>query len=134
MCKVFIVDDHPIVRQNYILLLRREPELEYCGEASSGQEALAKITQVNPDIIVLDVSLSGEMDGVELLQQLRIRFAELAVLVVSGHDELVYAEKILRMGAQGYVMKGDAVAFVQALHLVAEGKTYLSDQIRKRHG
>jgi DNA-binding NarL/FixJ family response regulator len=132
MSKIFIIDDHAVVRQNYVLLLRREPGMEFCGEAASGLEAIRKITETLPDIVVLDVSLQGEMDGIELLQHLHDNFSHLPVLVVSGHDELVYADRILSMGAQGYVMKGDAVAFIQALHQVANGKIYLSDQMRKR--
>lgn len=130
MLKVFIVDDHPQVRQNYVLLMRREPDLECCGEAASGHEAMTKIPLATPDIVVLDVSLQGEMDGVELLKHLRCHYLELPVLVVSGHDEGVYAEQLLRLGAKGYVMKGDAVAFLQALRQVAAGSIYLSEQLR----
>jgi DNA-binding NarL/FixJ family response regulator len=132
MWKVFIVDDHPLVRQNYVLLIRREPDLECCGEAASGSEAMSKIPLAAPDIVVLDVSLQGDLDGVEFLKQFRRRYLELPVLVVSGHDEAVYAERILRLGAQGYVMKGDAVAFLRALREVAGGETYLSDQLRNK--
>lgn len=132
MAKVFIVDDHPAVRQNYVLLLRREPDLECCGEAATGVEAIEKITAAAPDIVVLDVSLQGEMDGVELLRHLRTLDADLPVLVVSGHDELIYAERLLDLGARGYVQKGDAIAFLQALRQVAQGDTYLSAQLRKR--
>jgi DNA-binding NarL/FixJ family response regulator len=132
MAKVFIVDDHPAVRQNYVLLLRREPDLECCGEAATGLEAIEKITAAAPDIVVLDVSLQGEMDGVELLRHLRALDADLPVLVVSGHDELIYAERLLELGARGYVQKGDAMAFLQALRQVAQGDTYRSAQLRKR--
>jgi DNA-binding NarL/FixJ family response regulator len=134
MAKVFIVDDHSAVRQNYVLLMRREPDLEFCGEAATGVEAIEKITAAVPDIVVLDVSLQGEMDGVELLRYLRTRYAELPVLVVSGHDELLYAQRLLDIGARGYVQKGDAVAFLQALRQVAKGDTYLSPQLRKQQG
>jgi DNA-binding NarL/FixJ family response regulator len=132
MFKVFIVDDHPAVRQNYVLLLRREADLECCGEAASGLEALEKIETTTPDIVVLDVSLHGEMDGVELLRQLQSRYERLPVLVVSGHDELIYAERLLNIGARGYVQKGDAVAFLQAIRQVVRGDTYLSAQMRSR--
>jgi DNA-binding NarL/FixJ family response regulator len=131
MHKIFIVDDHPAVRQNYLLLLEREPGMECCGEATSAGEALTKISETSPDIVVLDISLHGAMDGVTLLQQIRTDYADLAILVVSGHDEAVYAEKILRLGARGYVMKGDALAFVKALRKVVAGGVYLSEQMRK---
>ncbi|MCL4861106.1 MAG: response regulator transcription factor [Caldilineaceae bacterium] len=124
MVKVFVVDDHPVVRQTYRLLLRREADMECCGEAESGQEAVAKIVAVKPDIVVLDISLQGETDGVALLQTLCATYEQLPVLVVSGHDETVYAERMLRLGARGYVAKGDAVAFLHALRQVAAGKVY----------
>jgi DNA-binding NarL/FixJ family response regulator len=129
MPKIFIVDDHPVIRQNYILLIRRESNLEICGEASSGLEALAQIHQLNPDIVVLDVSLTGEMDGVELLKQLLAWRSDLAVLMVSGHDESIYAERVLQLGARGYVAKGDALLFLQALRQVANGGIYKSAQL-----
>jgi DNA-binding NarL/FixJ family response regulator len=131
MAKIFLVDDHPVVRQNYTLLIQREPSMEVCGEAATGLEAIERIRQVSPDVVVLDVSLSGAMDGLELLKQLQAWRPELSVLVVSGHDELLYAERILRMGARGYVMKGDALLFLQALHQVVNGETYVSTQMRK---
>lgn len=132
MVKVFIVDDHLQVRQNYVLLIRREPDLECCGEAASGREAMSKIPLAAPDIVVLDVSLQGDMDGVELLKYLRSHYLELPILVVSGHDEAVYAQRIVKLGAQGYVMKGDAVVFLQAVRQVAAGQTYLSEQLRNK--
>jgi DNA-binding NarL/FixJ family response regulator len=128
--KVFIVDDHPMVRQNYVLLIHREPDLECCGEAASGYEAMSKISVVAPDIVVLDVSLQGEMDGVELLKEIRRCYVDLPVLVVSGHDEAIYAERIMGLGAHGYVMKGDAIAFLQALRQVAGGQTYVNNRLQ----
>ncbi len=132
MTKVFLVDDHTVVRQTYALLIGREPELEYCGEAASGAEALNLIAGTQPDIVVLDVSLQGKMDGIDLLQQLHDTYQDLSILVVSGHDELVYAERLLRMGARGYVMKGDALAFLHALRQVAKGEIYVSEQVSRR--
>lgn len=132
MIKVFLVDDHTVVRQNYALLIQREPGLAYCGEAASGAEAITLIAETKPDIVVLDVSLQGKMDGIELLQKLHKIHQDLPVLVVSGHDELVYAQRLIQMGARGYVMKGDALAFLHALHQVANGEIYVSEQVTKQ--
>ena len=123
MVKVFIVEDHPIVRQGYTLLIERERDIELCGEATSGQQALEQIAQLAPDMVVLDISLAGDMNGVDLIKALLATYATLPILVVSGHDETIYAERLLAMGVRGYVMKGDASAFLQALRQVAHGKT-----------
>jgi len=118
MARIFVVDDHPIVRQTYALLIQREPGFELCGEATNAQEAIARIPVCAPDVVVLDVSLQGGMDGIELLQLLRKEHETLPILIVSGHDEQLYAERLLLLGARGYVMKGDAVAFLNGLHRV----------------
>lgn len=120
MTKVFIVEDHPIVRQGYALLIQREPGIELCGEASSGRQALEQVAHLRPDIVVVDVSLEGEMDGVELAKMLLATYADLPILVVSGHEEGVYSERLLAMGVRAYVMKGDALAFLRTLRQVAQ--------------
>lgn len=130
MTSIYIIDDHEAVRQGYTLLIRREPDMKVVGESGHGDEALEQIQERSPDIVVLDISLQGALDGVDLLRSLRERQPHLAILVVSGHDEMVYAERMLRMGARGYVMKGDALTFLHALRQVAEGKTYLSEHVR----
>ncbi|MCX6050572.1 MAG: response regulator transcription factor [Chloroflexi bacterium] len=124
MARIFIVDDHLLVRQGYVFLICRELQMEVCGEAASGLEALEKIPLCTPDAVVLDISLSGDMNGIQLLKQLQTLYADLPVLVVSGHDERIYAERILRLGARGYVMKGDPLAFMQAIRQVVNGETY----------
>lgn len=118
MAKVFIVEDHPVVRKGYVAFLSREPDLEICGEAASGQDALKKIREKQPDLVVLDVSLQGDMNGVELLKRLRVEFPKLPVLVVSGHDEAIYGDMMRSNGAWGYVMKGDVGAFLRAIREV----------------
>jgi DNA-binding NarL/FixJ family response regulator len=133
MTRIFVIDDHPVVRQSYALLIRREAELVLCGEAASGREALEKIPLCAPDVVVMDMSLQDDMDGIVLLQQLAAQKANLAVLVVSGHDELIYAQRLIELGARGYVMKGDATAFLQALRQVIHGATYLSEEVRHQH-
>ncbi len=128
MARIFIVDDHLLVRQGYVFLICRELQMEVCGEATSGKEALEKIPLCIPDAVVLDISLSGDMNGIQLLKQLQTLYPDLPVLVVSGHDERIYAERLLRLGARGYVMKGDPAAFMQALRQVVNGETYANSQ------
>jgi DNA-binding NarL/FixJ family response regulator len=130
MTSIYIIDDHEAVRQGYTLLIRRESGMSVIGESGHGDEALQQIAERAPDIVVLDISLQGAVDGVDLLRSLRAAHPELAILVVSGHDEMVYAERMLRMGARGYVMKGDALTFLHALREVAQGNTYTSEHVR----
>ena len=106
-CRVFLVDDHPIVRQGLALFIEREPDLMVCGEAQDAASALQAIQESTPDFVILDISLDGR-DGLDLLKTLRIRHPSLPVLVLSMHDESVYAERSLRAGANGYIMKHEA--------------------------
>ena len=103
-CRVFLIDDHPIVRQGLALFIDREPDLMVCGEAEGAASAPQAIRDSNPDFIVLDISLDGP-DGLELLKTLRTMYPNLPVLVLSMHDESTYAERALRAGANGYIMK-----------------------------
>jgi DNA-binding NarL/FixJ family response regulator len=126
MYTIFIVDDHVAVRQGYTLLIQREPDMRICGETTNADDALRLVGECLPDIVVLDISLQGSVDGVGLLKLLHDRWPNLAILVVSGHDEMVYAQRMLQLGARGYVMKGDALMFIRALRQVAQGETYIS--------
>jgi DNA-binding NarL/FixJ family response regulator len=131
-CKVFLVDDHPIVRQGLALFIDREPDLMVCGEADSATSALQAIREAAPDFVVLDISLDGP-DGLELLKTLRVRYPNLPVLVLSMHDEAVYAERALRAGANGYIMKQEATDRVlTAIRHILGGDVYLSDRLTKR--
>ena len=130
MNKIFIIDDHVAVRQGYTLLIQREPDMIVCGETANANDALRMVDECQPDIVVLDISLQGPVDGVDLLKRLHGRWPDLAILVVSGHDEMVYAQRMVQLGARGYVMKGDALMFIQALHQVAGGETYVSAHVR----
>lgn len=130
MTSIYLLDDHEAVRQGYTLLIHREADMKVVGESNNGAEALQQIQQLQPDIVVLDISLQGPLDGADLLQRIRQQNTDLAVLVVSGHDEMVYAERMLRLGARGYVMKGDALTFLYALRQVAQGETYVSEHVR----
>jgi DNA-binding NarL/FixJ family response regulator len=97
--KVFVVDDHPIVRQGLALMINREPDLTVCGEAEDARTATQLIATAKPDILVVDISLNGP-DGLDLLKNIRMRYPDLPVLILSMHDESIYAERALRCLAE----------------------------------
>jgi len=120
------VDDHAIVRQGLAALLAQEPDFSVCGEAGTYEEGLAALAEKAPDVVVLDLSLR-DRSGLEWIREARARGYPGRILVLSMHDEALYAEKVLRAGAQGYVMKDQAEDdLVAALRQVRAGKTYLS--------
>src|SRR5208282_5242235 len=130
--KVFLVDDHPIVRQGLALLIGREADLVVCGEAEGGFGVLQTIFELQPDIVILDISLNGP-DGLDILKTIRMREPSLPVLVLSMHDELTYAERALRAGANGYIMKQEATEKVLiAIRRILKGEVYLSDRLTNR--
>ncbi|MGE5608617.1 MAG: response regulator transcription factor, partial [Bacillota bacterium] len=104
--RVLLVDDHPIVRQGLAVLINEQPDLAVCGEAGNAQDALAITAAAKPHVALIDVSL-GSYDGIDLIKDLRSQHPDLLVLVLSMHDESVYAERALRAGARGYVMKNE---------------------------
>lgn len=127
--KVFLVDDHAVVRNGLAELLNQATDLEVCGEAATAEEALEKIEAGVPDIAVVDLTL-GDMSGLELLKHLKSRHPMLPVLVLSMHDESFYAERCLRAGARGYIMKNEAIEQVEiALRQILDGKVYLSQRM-----
>jgi DNA-binding NarL/FixJ family response regulator len=126
------VDDHPIVRQGLALFIDREPDLMVCGEAEDATSALQAIRESTPDFLILDISLDGR-DGLELLKTLRVGHPNLPVLILSMHDESVYAERSLRAGANGYIMKQEAAdKVITAIRQILGGDVYLSDRLTKR--
>jgi DNA-binding NarL/FixJ family response regulator len=130
--RVFVVDDHPIVRQGLALLINQQPDLTVCGEAEDAQSALESLASAEPDILVVDISLQGP-DGLDLLKAIRSHDANLPVLILSMHDETVYAERALRAGAQGYIMKQEATEQVLiALRRILSQDVYVSDRIASR--
>jgi DNA-binding NarL/FixJ family response regulator len=127
--RVLVVDDHPIVRQGLALLIDQEPDLMVCGEAEEAQSALAAMAATRPDVLLLDVSLPGP-DGIELLKTIRSTDPTLPVLVLSMHDESIYAERALRAGANGYIMKLEATENVLvALRRILRQEMYVSDRV-----
>jgi DNA-binding NarL/FixJ family response regulator len=129
---VFIVDDHPIVRQGLALLISREPDLEVCGDAEEANGALRLIDTLRPDLAIVDISLDGP-DGLDLLKNIRTRGSRLPVLILSMLDEAVYAERALRAGANGYIMKHEATEKVLvAIRRILDGEIYVSDAMAKQ--
>ena len=127
--RIFLVDDHPIVRQGLSLLIDREPDLMVCGVADGAASALNAMANAMADVLVLDISLEGP-DGLELLKTIRVKQPHLPVLILSMHDELIYAERAMRAGANGYIMKQEATEKVLvAILKILEGKVYLSDRL-----
>ncbi len=130
--RVFVVDDHPIVRQGLAQLLNREPDLMVCGEAEDARAALQSIDASKPDILIVDVSLNGP-DGIDLLKTIRTRDSHLPVLILSMHDESLYAERALRAGANGYIMKQEATERVLiAIRQILTGEVYVSDRMAQK--
>jgi DNA-binding NarL/FixJ family response regulator len=126
------VDDHPIVRQGLGLLINREPDLVVCGEAEDAPSALQRMASAQPDLMVIDISLDGP-DGLELLKTIRLKEPILPVLILSMHEESTYAERSLRAGANGYIMKQEATERVLvAIRRILEGKVYLSERLTNK--
>ena len=129
---VFIVDDHPLVREGLTNLINRQSDLVVCGEAKDSSEAIAGITKEGPDVAIIDISLATE-SGLELIKNLVKQFPQLAVVVLSMHDEALYAERALRAGARGYVMKHETSKSVLAsIRRVLAGDIYVSERIVNR--
>ena len=125
--RVFVVDDHPIVRQGLALLIDQEPDLVVCGAAEEAHSALRAIASLRPDILILDISLPGS-DGIDLLKTIRATDPDIPILVLSMHAESVYAERALRAGANGYIMKQEATDNVLvALRRLLRREVYVSE-------
>lgn len=127
--QVLLVDDHPIVIEGFTALLSREPDIEVSAEAGSVREALDHVHRSVPDIAIIDVGLP-DGSGTVLIRQLHARYPELPMLVASMYDEQVYAERVIRLGARGYIRKRDASkTIVHAVREVLDGRIYLSEAI-----
>jgi DNA-binding NarL/FixJ family response regulator len=127
--RVLIVDDHPIVRQGLRRLIDQEPDLSVCGEADSARDAKVAIHELKPDAVIVDISLK-QGDGIEVVKDARAHHASLAILVLSMHDETIYAERLLAAGANGYIMKQAASdQFLTALRRVLAGSIYVSEAV-----
>ncbi|MBN2139089.1 MAG: response regulator transcription factor [Sedimentisphaerales bacterium] len=129
---IFIVDDHPIVRSGLITLIDHEKDLAVCGEAEDAPEALKAISELDPDVVILDIVLKSS-DGIELTKDIKARHPGLPVIVLSMQDESVYAERALRAGARGYLMKEVlSEKIIHVIRMVLAGKVYVSSAMTQR--
>jgi DNA-binding NarL/FixJ family response regulator len=126
---VLLVDDHPLVREWLATLINQQPDLQAIGEASNTVNAMELIGQLKPQVVVVDISLEGS-SGINLIKDIKALAPNVAVIVLSMHDESLYAERAFRAGARGYVMKRQATQnILQAIRCVLEGKPYLSEKL-----
>src|SRR5437016_1908293 len=124
--RIVIVDDHPLFRKGLEQLINSGDSFAVCGEAGNAADAMSEIRKLHPDLVIIDISLPGA-NGIELIKNVRAEFPKLLILVLSMHDESLYALRSLRAGAQGYAMKHEAMAnVIQAIREVFNGRPYLS--------
>jgi len=130
--KILLVDDHPLVRQGLLNLISQHPDLEVCGEAASEAQALELVSATRPDIAIVDITLE-KGSGLELTRNIQAMYPGVKVLILSVHDEELYAERALRAGARGYLMKDDAAnTVIQGIRGVLAGQTCISKKIRTK--
>ncbi|MEO8428495.1 MAG: response regulator transcription factor, partial [Verrucomicrobiota bacterium] len=130
--RILIVDDHPMTRYGIAQLIGQEPDLEMCGEVDNADRALAAVKTLKPDLVVADLAMPGK-SGLELIRDLKAQYPEVAVLVVSMHDESIYAERVLRAGGRGYLMKSaGGEKLLQAIRRVLHGKVSVSEAMSDR--
>jgi DNA-binding NarL/FixJ family response regulator len=130
--RIYVVDDHPVVRSGLADIINQELDMLVAGEAESAEDALRDIPKVAPHLVIVDLTLK-EASGLELIKALKIRHPEMLVLVLSMHDESVFAERAIRAGARGYLMKNSMMGEIQgAIRQVLGGKIYLSAEMTQR--
>lgn len=131
-CKILIVDDHAYVRQGLRDFIGREDGLVVCGDAGGRTEALKSCAEVTPHLIIIDLSLGGE-SGIDLVKDIAIQFPKIKMIVLSMQDEMLYAERVLRIGASGYVNKSDHPRqLIDAIRCVLGGGVYASEAVKQR--
>jgi DNA-binding NarL/FixJ family response regulator len=127
--RLLLVDDHPMMREGLALLISQEADLEVCGQGDTAHAALELIGQTSPDLVLADITLPDK-NGLELIKDVQAMFPGTAVLVISMHDESLYAERVLRAGGRGYIMKQEGgKKLMEAIRQVLNGKIYLSDKM-----
>lgn len=130
--KILVVDDHPMIREGLVRLVDDEQDLAICGQADDAPEALKAISETKPDVVVVDISLKNS-SGIELMKSIKAQYPKLPVLILSMHNEALYAERALRAGAMGYIMKQEASEkLLAAIRHVLVGQIYVSDKVSKR--
>lgn len=127
--RILIIDDHSLMRRGLRELIDRERDLEVCGEAESARTALDLLEQTKPNVVIMDLTLT-DLHGLDLIGQVRSRYPDMRIVVLSMHDEKLYAERCLRAGASGYVEKRDAPEkVIRAIRSVLAGQVYISDDL-----
>ncbi len=127
--KIFLVDDHPLVREWLTNLIHQQPDLSVCGESEDAPHALQQIAATRPDVAIVDITLKHG-SGIELIKNLKTLQPDLAIIVLSMHDEKIYAERALRAGARGYIMKREtAKKVITVIRQVLTGKIYISESL-----
>jgi DNA-binding NarL/FixJ family response regulator len=127
--RIFIVEDHPLFREGIAQLINNEDDLEGCGHAASGPEASKMIEQTSPDLIIVDITLK-ESCGIELTKEINKKYPEMPVLVLSMHDEVIFADRVLKAGARGYITKQESTDnVIRAIRRVLGGKMFISDDM-----
>ena len=130
--KILIVDDHPIIREGLSELINSERDIMVSGQAQDAYEAMKMIRADMPDMVIIDISLA-ESSGLELIKDLKVRYPELPVLTLSMHDETLYAERSLRAGAKGYIMKQQCTEkVIDAIRKILAGQVYISDRMASK--
>ncbi len=130
--KILLVDDHPITRQGLKVLINLQANLRVCAEADSAEAALGQVEEHKPDLAIVDITLKAS-NGIELTKQLKAKVPQMPILIVSMHDEGVYAERALRAGAMGYLMKQEAgEKVVEAIQRLLKGELYVSARIKEK--
>jgi DNA-binding NarL/FixJ family response regulator len=129
MTRIAVVDDHPLFRERLCQLIDNEPDMEVCGEAESAEQALRLIRSVRPDLAIVDIALKSS-SGLELIRSVKALSIGVPVLVLSMHEQSVYADRAFRAGASGYITKSqEAAEVLMAMRSVLAGKVYLSQQM-----
>lgn len=127
--RIFLVDDHPMMRMGMAQLISGENGLSVCGQAGSANEALSQVAKCKPDLLITDLTLPGK-GGLELIKDLRVLHPELPILVISMHDEMLHAERALRAGARGYLMKeAGGEKMILAIRQVLAGQIFVSERM-----
>lgn len=127
--RIFLVDDHPMMRDSLRRLIDGEPGLMYCGDAGSAESTLGEIPKCNPDLLITDITLPGR-SGLDLIKDMKAAFPDVQILVFSMHDEMFYAERALRAGARGYLMKeAGSEKMLEAIHRILAGEICVSPRI-----
>ncbi len=129
---IFVVDDHAVVREGLTSMINQEADMRVCGQAEDGPSALKKLTAVRPDLAVVDISL-GSMSGLDVIKAMKARHPSMSILVLSMHEESTFAERSLRAGASGYVMKSETPdTLIAAIRKLLKGKIYLSERMTEQ--